>query len=172
MHAKRQIVDDQLYAHFVTFSVYRRRRLLDHDHPKRILLGVLNAELDEYEARCVGFVVMPDHVHAIVWFPQTGLLSRVMHGWKRKSSFYIREWYRREASHYYEGFGEGEQFWQPKYYCFEIYDRPKLEEKLQYMHENPVKTGLVAHAKDWRWSSARWYACRKSVGVPIRWVEC
>ena len=35
MPTRRQIIDDRLYAHFVTFSVYRRRRLLDHDHPKR-----------------------------------------------------------------------------------------------------------------------------------------
>ena len=42
MVTNRRIVDDQLYVHFVTFSVDKRRRLLDHDHPKRILLGVLN----------------------------------------------------------------------------------------------------------------------------------
>ena len=43
MKNRRQIIDDRLYAHFVTFSIHRRRRLLDHDHPKRNLLGVLNA---------------------------------------------------------------------------------------------------------------------------------
>jgi len=42
MSARRQIIDDLLYAHFITFSVFQRRRLLDHDHPKRILLGVLS----------------------------------------------------------------------------------------------------------------------------------
>ncbi|WP_339748221.1 hypothetical protein [uncultured Rubinisphaera sp.] len=42
MASNRQIVDDQLCAHFVTFSVDQWRKLLDHDHPKRILLGVLN----------------------------------------------------------------------------------------------------------------------------------
>ena len=72
MTVRRQIIDDLLYAHFITFSVHRRRRLLDHDHPKRILLGVLNEELEQRKARLVGFVVMPDHVHAIVWFPASG----------------------------------------------------------------------------------------------------
>ena len=38
--------DDQLYAHFITFSCYRRRKILDHDQAKRILLGVLNSELE------------------------------------------------------------------------------------------------------------------------------
>jgi putative transposase len=94
-----------------------------------------------------------------------------MHGWKRKSSFHIRNWYRREAARYFEGFGEGNRFWQPKCYSFEIYERAKLEEKLQYMHDNPVRAGLVEHATDWKWSSARWYEWRRSVGVPIKWVE-
>ena len=44
-------------------------------------------------------------------------------------------------------------------------------EKLNYMHENPMRKGLAAQATDWKWSSARWYAWRKSVGVPIQWVE-
>ncbi len=171
MTNRRQIIDDLLYAHFITFSVHRRRRLLDHDHPKRILLGVLNEELEQRKARLVGFAIMPDHVHAIVWFPAPGQLSRFMHGWRRKSSFHMRQWYRQEAAHYFRGFGEGDRFWQPKYHSFEIYERPKLEEKLRYMHENPVRAGLVERATDWRWSSARWYEWRMSVGVPIEWVE-
>jgi len=168
---RRRIADDQLYAHFVTFSVDRRRRLLDHDHPKRILLGVLNDQLTSFNARCVGFVLMPDHVHAVVWFPKPGELSRFMHGWKRMSSFRIREWYRREAPHYFQGFGEGDRFWTPKYYAFEIYEQAKLEEKLNYMHQNPMRAGLVQRPGDWKWSSARWYESRQTVGVPIQWVE-
>lgn len=167
----RQIVDDVLYAHFVTFSVDGRRRLLDHDHPKRILLGVLNSQLQAFRARCIGFVIMPDHVHAIVWFPETGQLTRFMHGWKRISSYHIRNWYHREAPNYFVGFGEGRRFWQPKYYAFEIYDRAKLEEKLTYMHLNPVRAGLVEKAGDWKWSSARRYEQQLTVGVPIEWVD-
>lgn len=40
MSTRRRIVDEALYVHFVTFSVDRRRKLLDHDHSKRIILGV------------------------------------------------------------------------------------------------------------------------------------
>jgi REP element-mobilizing transposase RayT len=90
MPSKRQIIDRELYAYFVTFSVYRRRRLFSHDQPKRLLLGVLNAELTEHETRCVSFVIMPNHVHAILWFPKPHEISRFMHAWKRKSSFHIR----------------------------------------------------------------------------------
>jgi putative transposase len=171
MGDRRLIIDDRLYAHFITFSVVRRRRLLDHDHPKRIVLGVLNEQLEQEQACCVGFVIMPDHVHAVVWFPEAGRLSRFMHGWKRKSSFHIRNWYRQHAASYFQGFGEGDRFWQPKYYSFEIFERSKLEEKVQYMHENPVRAGLVRRATDWKWSSARWYESRRPVGVAVGWME-
>jgi putative transposase len=167
----RRIIDDQLYTHFVTFSVDRRRRLLDLDHPKRLLLDVLNEELESLAARCVGFVVMPDHVHVLVWFPAPALLSRFMHGWKRKSSFHIRNWYRSETPNYFSGFGEGDRFWLPKYHSLEIAEEAKLKEKLIYMHDNPVRAGLVSHATDWKWSSAQWYELQQPVGVPIRWVE-
>jgi putative transposase len=146
---ERRTADDQLLAHFLTFSCDHRRRLLDHDHPKRVVLGVLSERLERQPARCAGFVVMPDHIHAVVWFPEPGQLSRFVHEWKRQSSFHIREWYRAGAAHYFEGFGLGERFWQPKYYDFAIFTRPKLEEKLDYMHLNPVRAGLVARCTDW-----------------------
>jgi len=163
-----RIIDDALYTHLLTFSVTHRRRLLDHNHPQRILLGVLNSQLESFSARCVGFVIMPDYVHALIWLPEPGQLSRFVHGWKRMSSFYLRSWYRETAPEYTSEFGEGDPFWQPRYYSFEIFERRKLGEKLDYMHMNPVRAGLVERPIDWRWSSARWYELRQSVGVPIR----
>ncbi len=168
---QRRGFDDQLYVHFLTFSVFRRRKLLDHDHPKRILLGVLGEQLRTLPAKCVGFVVMPNHVHALVWFPQVGQLVKFIHEWKRLSSFSIRHWYRSAAPNYFREFGEGKRFWQPKYCAFEIYSREKIEEKLTYMHQNPVRAGLVSRAVDWRWSSARWYDQRRTVGVKVDWVD-
>ena len=82
----------------------------------------------------------------------------------------IRGWYSRQKLRYFEDFEVGIRFWQPKYHAFEICEQAKIEEKLDYMHTNPVRAGLVARAVDWPWSSARWYLERKSVGVPIAWV--
>ena len=167
----RRTFEEAPYAHFVTFSVDKRRRLLDHDHPKRILLGVLTSQLETFQGRCVGYVVMPDHVHAIVWLPRSGEFRRFMHGWRRMSSFRIRRWYRQEAPNYFVGFGIGNRFWQAGYYSFEIHETRKLEEKLTYMHLNPVRAGLVEKAVDWKWSSVRAYEEQRPAGVPIEWVE-
>jgi putative transposase len=170
MPNNRKIIDDALYVHFVTFSVYKRRRLFNLDHPKRILLGVLRETLERDAAKCQGFVIMPDHVHGAFWFARPKQLSRFMHEWKRHSSVLIRDWYRTNAPEYFQGFGEGRSFWQAKYHSFEIDKARKLEEKLNYMHQNPVRAGLVQRSTDWKWSSARWYENRRSVGIPIEWV--
>ena len=131
MSDRRRTFTDQRYVHFLTFSVYRRRRLLDLDQPKRIVLGVLNHQLQAFHARCCGFVLMPEHLHALVWLPGTDELRRFLHGWKRMSSFRIRSWYDAHARQYFAEFGAGDRFWQPKYYAFQIYDERKLKEKLQ-----------------------------------------
>jgi len=166
----RTIYDDELHAHFVTFSCYRRRRLLDDDRAKRVVLGVLNAQLAGRKASCVGFVVMPDHVHAIVWFPLPGQLSVFVQQWKRLTSHQISLLVRRKLLHYAEKIGDDDPFWQAKYYALNLYSDGKVREKLTYMHENPVRAGLVAQACDWAFSSARYYEQRRSVGVPIRWI--
>ena len=84
--AKRRIYDAELHAQFVTFSCFHRRRLLDHDRAKKIVISHLASELHRTGATCCGFVVMPDHVHAIVWFPELGCLSDFMKQWKQRSS--------------------------------------------------------------------------------------
>ena len=171
MSDKRRIIDDQLYAHFITFSCDRRRRLLDMDHPKRLLLGQLNRLLVTHRAKCLGFVIMPDHVHSLIWFSETGQLSGFLQQWKRDSSTSIRKWYATNQVAYVEKHGLGTRLWTPKYYSFAVYSTAKVEEKLTYMHMNPVRAGLVEKAVDWKWSSARWYERRQSVGVPISWID-
>jgi putative transposase len=47
----------------------------------------------------------------------------------------------------------------------------KKIEKLNYMHMNPVKRGLVAHPKDWRWSSYAFYQQLPHVMIQIDYVE-
>jgi len=49
-------------------------------------------------------------------------------------------------------------FWQRRFYDFVVWTEQKRVEKLNYMHQNPVKRGLVAKPEDWEWSSVRHYA--------------
>jgi len=49
-------------------------------------------------------------------------------------------------------------FWEPRFYDFNVWSQEKITEKLQYMHLNPVKRELVAHPKEWTWSSFSFYS--------------
>jgi putative transposase len=164
----RHIYDEEGHAQFVTFSCYRRRRLLDHSKAKRIVLGTLSKQLHRLNGTCAGFVVMPDHVHAIVWFPLPKTLSEFLKQWKRTSSWEIKKLLRSQLTSLAQTIDLAEPVWQARYYSFNLFTDRKVLEKINYMHANPVRAGLVNRAIDWPWSSARYYELGKSVGVPIR----
>jgi putative transposase len=166
----KRTYDREGHAHFVTFSCYRRRRLLDHDRAKTEVLGVLDSQLAQQRGRCIGFVVMPDHVHAVVWFPAPDELSHFMKQWKQRSSVQIKRLLGSRLVAYSEAIDLADPIWQPRYYDFNLYSEKKIEEKLTYMHQNPVRAGLVQGPCDWPWSSARYYEQGQSVGVPVAWL--
>ncbi len=167
----RKIYDSELHAHFVTFSCFHRRRPLDHDQAKQIVLTRLAAELETHTGTCVGYVLMPDHVHAIVWFPATNRLSAFMKQWKQRSSAEIKKLLRTFLTQYAETIDAADPIWQRKYYSFNLYSAEKTRQKLTYMHANPVRAGLAKRANDWPWSSARYYEFQEQGCVPVRWIE-
>jgi putative transposase len=87
-----------------------------------------------YELEVVGYVVMPEHVHLLVNEPRVESLAVGLQALKLSVA-------RRS---------ERGKFWQVRYYDFNVYSRHKRLEKLDYMHWNPVKRGLVARMEDWR----------------------
>ena len=164
---QRRIFDTNGHAHFVTFSCYRRRRLLDSDIAKIIVTRCLSAQLKNQSGTCMGFVIMPDHVHALVHFKRPGSLSVFMNQWKRRSSMQLKNLFHQTFRPYGTKIKLTCPMWQRKYYAFYVFSENVLAEKLSYMHNNPVKSGLVKKSVDWSFSSAGWYAKRESVGVPI-----
>jgi hypothetical protein len=49
------------------------------------------------------------------------------------------------------------QFWQPDYYDFNILTESKLNEKLKYMYENPLRKGLCNNISDYEFSNFKRY---------------
>ena len=123
--------------------------------PKKVVLGVLNSQLAKQRGRFVGFVVMPDHVLLIVWFPANDQVSYFVKQWKQRSSIQIQRLLRANFISYARTIEWDDPVWQARFYDFNISSAKKLLEKLQYMHQNPVEEGLVLRATDWWWSSAR-----------------
>ena len=112
---------------------------------------------------------MPDHVHALVWFPQENQISICMDKWKELTSKQIASIYQREFPGYFAKLDPNDPIWQPRYYGFNIFSAKKVHEKVNYMHNNPVRAGLVKEPCDWLWSSARWWHMQKPVGLELSW---
>ncbi len=55
------------------------------------------------------------------------------------------------------------QFWQQNNQPIEVYSNWVVEQKVNYIHNNPVKEGLVTNPVDWKYSSARNYAGDQTV---------
>ena len=88
---------------------------------------------------------MPEHVHLLVGEPRRSSLSIALQVLKQQTSRKLKQ--------------RGEvQFWQRRYYDFNVWSEEKRVEKLRYMHRNPVKRGLVEKPEQWQWSSFRHYA--------------
>jgi len=145
--------------HFLTFSCYRRRPwLADRDgYP------VFEKELERvrlrYELVITGYVLMPEHVHLLISEPNQASLSVAIQVVKQQSSRQLK--------------GPDEpQFWQRRYYDFNVWSQAKIWEKLNYMHHNPVARGLVAKPEDWPWSSSRHYATGEvgTVEIESEWT--
>ena len=77
---------------------------------------------------------------------------------------------RAQLVRYAEAIDLTEPVWQAGYYDFNLFTERKVEEKLTYMHQNPVRAGLVGKPGDWPWSSAGYYATGRSAGVPVAWL--
>ncbi|SDW03632.1 hypothetical protein [Aequorivita viscosa] len=61
---------------------------------------------------------------------------------------------------------KGYQFWHQNNHPIELWSIPMIKEKLEYIHNNPVKVGLVMEARESKHSSARNYTELDSV-IPI-----
>ena len=49
------------------------------------------------------------------------------------------------------------QFWQQHNHPIEIHDNTLMEQKLEYIHRNPVESGIVREPEDYLYSSASDY---------------
>ena len=156
-------------THYITFSCYQRRKLLDSDTPTQIVMNNLADQLIRKKVSCLAFVIMPNHVHAILHLPIDSQLSPFVQQWKRISSFQIKKWYQKHQMNYWKKVPDHEPIWQDGYHAFPIIQENTLFQKQKYIHDNPVRAGLVTQPTDWQYSSARWEMLGKEVGVPLGW---
>jgi putative transposase len=152
----------QGHLHFLTFSCYQRRPLLETPHSRSAFVCELDRARNESRFRLLGYVVMPEHVHLLISEPLVGTPSTALHQLKFRVAKQLLPPKKRGRNGQIDlpsakGPERPRSFWQARFYDFNVYSEGKRKEKLNYMHANPVKRGLVENPKDWAWSSRSFY---------------
>jgi putative transposase len=157
------------HLHFITFSCYHRQPWLAAPLRRDLLLKVFEQVRQRYQFVVVGYVVMPEHVHLLIGEPERSDPSRVVQALKQGFARHVlRPGRQRRRKGQEELFAEeAEHVWQKRFYDFNVWSEHKRVEKLRYMHENPVRRGLVLEPEQWTWGSYRSYAGRDAGAAKI-----
>ena len=181
-------------AHFLTAKTFNNIPYLGNPACARIFCEELESARVRYGFDVIAFVVMPDHIHLLLWWDRESIpeltISKIAWAVKGKSARRIVEHLKRvrEGNAKEVGVGEGialahpmlqpvrepedrphhrkwrYRVWQPGAgYDFNIYTPHKLWQKLNYIHANPVRAGLVMDPIDYPWSSASAYTGLQAV---------
>ena len=168
LHSHNSYSDDH-YAFFITSSVVEWLPIFGIEPYRRIIVDSLAYVREHKRTELNGYVIMPTHIHAILW-PERGMrIGDVLRDFKRFTS--------RAISRLAEDRGDAEylaafvrvrqagralerstyQVWQDGSHPEAVFTAGFARQKLQYVHNNPVKAGLVKTAVEWPHSSARNY---------------
>ncbi len=120
--------------------------------------------------RVLGWCVMPNHWHLVLWPRRDGDLSEFMR-WLTVT--HTRRWH---AAHRTAGSGP---LYQGRFKSFPIQEDDHFWTVLRYVERNPLRANLVRAAEAWRWSSL-WYRVQGRaadllddgpLALPRRWLQ-
>jgi len=136
---------------FVTTTVRNWIPVFSDDNAAICIIGQLRESIEFYHCSLVGYVLMPSHLHLLLRLPDLRQLSVFMESFKSLSSRKIKQLhldtYRNLTTGAYH-------LWKPRFDDIVIKSEKQFRIKLDYIHNNPVKSGFVISPTDWRFSSA------------------
>jgi putative transposase len=166
-HRKRiRHYHDPGHIHELTFSCYRRWPLLTNDVWRGMLAASIDRATQKHSYRLTAFVFMPEHVHLLAYpLAEASTIDALLNAIKRPFSYRIKQLLVQSGRRLLERLTIRQRpgvmtfrYWQEG----PGYDRNLTKPStvlaaIDYLHDNPVRRGLVKTAANWRWSSARYY---------------
>jgi putative transposase len=137
---------------FVTTTVADWKPLFTEPEMAKLCLNQLQESLRYCEVSLIGYVLMPHHLHLLLGFYDIGLLSRFMQSFKILSSKKIKESLQGRRRIFPK---DNFHLWKPRFDDLIIVSEEQFRIKLDYIHNNPVKAGIVSEITDYPYSSAR-----------------
>ena len=169
MSSGYQIIEqDEL--HYVTFQIVRWIDIFTRQIYRDIVIDSLRFCQQNKGLEIHAFVVMSNHIHLLLR-SDIGKLSNTIKEFKSFTAKKIletvntesesrREWMLNlfEFSAKQHKRNEKYQVWTHENHAEIVYGNQFMDSKINYIHENPVRAGIVEKAEDYLYSSARNYA--------------
>jgi REP element-mobilizing transposase RayT len=166
---------DQTKVYFLTLTVVGWIDVFTRKNHKMTIVESLQYCQKEKGLEVYGYCLMPSHLHLIARAVSTVTLSDIFRDFKKFTSKAImrniqsgkesrKEW----MLEYFRNAGRessritGFKLWQDGIHAEEITSNRFFDEKLDYVHNNPVKELIVELPEDYLFSSARNYAGLKN----------
>jgi putative transposase len=135
-----------------------RARIFGKDGDYAAFERVMKETVAKKAMRILGYLIMPNHWHLVLWPEQDGDLAKFM---QRLTVAHVRGWHLHRKTvgcgHLYQG----------TYKSFPVETDVHLLTVLCYVERNALRAGLVERAEDWRWSSLwRWRHPEVTEDVP------
>lgn len=153
---------------FVTLTVIDWVDLFTRRDYREIIASALNYLVDNKKVRIIGYVIMSNHIHVLLYSFELPLFSLIK-SFKRHThhEFLNKLGSCQESRRYWlvpkfkfaaKGTNSVYKIWQEGYHAIELDNELILEQKLDYVHQNPVRAGWVESPEEYLYSSARSYA--------------
>ena len=152
------------YPYFITSSVVGGLPLFMHAAIADITLDALRYMQQENNVFLRAYVIMPNHIHLIAEHEQLPVMlgrfksftarSIIDHLKGYNNQHYLSRLKSRKLKHHRDS---EHQVWQEGLHPKQLFTAEIVEQKVNYIHLNPVKAGFVDSPDDWRYSSARNY---------------
>lgn len=166
MSTKYKISDSSI-PHFVTFSVVGWIDVFSREQYKEIFVQSLQYCIEHKGLSVHAWVIMTNHVHLII-SSKTKKLDELVRDIKKFTSKQIliaiaeapqesrKEWMLNIFSFTGKGNKNNKyfQFWKQDYHPIELTTHEMMQQRLTYLHENPVRAGLVWEPWHYKYSSA------------------
>ena len=169
-------IHDQQAIYFITFAVINKIDIFTCKEYNEIVLESLRYCQKEKGLEIYAWVLMTNHFHIIAGAKEGFVLSDIMRDFKKHTSKEIinaiqhenesrRDWLLNRFE--YAGRNDNKiknfKFWQEGYDETTIYLVDFFNQKLNYIHENPVRAEIVTEPHHYLYSSALNYAGEKGL---------
>lgn len=168
MHRYR-IVEHGVQPHFVTWTLVEWLPLFLSDTYCTIITDSLQYCRDHKGLLVQAYVIMPTHIHAILAAEQGSDLSLILRDARKYTSKALVdqlrcdgrnlfEWIFQDAARKSGRSAGAHKVWSEGVHPETLESERFFLQKLRYLHENPVRKGLVELPEHWKYSSAGFYA--------------